>query len=114
MTSQPNRTSPNTFARYIENLRTRATVFAEFLLTREARPEVMEFPCTACAGEGLLIKESRYRKLRGGDFFKKTGGLEIRSTEMIICPCCQGDGVNQLAVDEYAINSLNQKAKEVA
>jgi len=111
MTDTKNRTSPNTFARYIENMRTRATASSEFLLTKDAHPLAGDFPCGPCGGEGVLVKESRFRPLRGGDFFKSSGGVQVRSTEMIFCPCCHGDGIDQAAIDNSV---LNQTKLEVA
>ncbi|WP_018014123.1 hypothetical protein [Teredinibacter turnerae] len=96
-----NNTEPRTFARYIENLKQQAITFSAFLLTKDANPLAEDFPCAVCGGEGLLVKESRYKKVRGGVFFQSVHEKEIRSTELILCPCCDR-GADQSAIDNYA------------
>jgi len=108
-----NKTAPNTFARYVENLKLRAQVFGHFILTRELGSDAEKFPCPPCIGRGHLIKESRYRSaISGSEFYKGQSAKEIRTTEYVICPCCCGAGVDQSAIDEAArkINQMGEVA----
>lgn len=102
MTSEKNRTAPNTFARYIENTKHRS--FA-VLHSYETGPDAEQFPCTLCGGEGVILKTVKYSRLRNfSGFFKDKHENDITGKEVVFCPTCHGSGVDEKALVEFIQN----------
>lgn len=80
-------------------IKMRASRLPHVLASVTPMEESEQFPCKACAGEGVIAMYTQFSPIRKRtDRLKGGDGLPITCVDAMPCPSCSGTGLNQ---DDY-------------